>query len=184
MSHKAPTPPPTDKRPASPPPPPPPKSYAEFRHETDIADILARFSIPYDVVAGASYNYSSFATARRIAGAMKATITNLPNGDLAIEASTRKEAVEILNAHTALLGIDSDYTLSGPDVMTAARAAVHTLTMAFTTSADAFAALSESLYSIAKVEYRREVGRLPGSERTARLRKKRRDMVMDWWLAE
>ncbi|WP_254512880.1 hypothetical protein [Anatilimnocola floriformis] len=36
-------------------------------------------------------------------------------------------------------------------------------------------------YTLASEAYRLQVGRLPGSERTARLRKKRRSKVLDWY---
>ena len=43
--------------------------------------------------------------------------------------------------------------------------------------------LNREAYRLAIREYRRtHGGRLPGSERTARLRKKRRDAVMRHWL--
>lgn len=36
-------------------------------------------------------------------------------------------------------------------------------------------------YQVAQHTYKQEFGRLPGSERTARLRKKRKKMVYDWF---
>lgn len=45
-------------------------------------------------------------------------------------------------------------------------------------------ALGAALYAAAEHEYRRVHGRLPGSTRTARLRKKRRDEVMRWFSAQ
>lgn len=39
----------------------------------------------------------------------------------------------------------------------------------------------DSIYRMAEREYRRHHRRLPGSERTARLRKKRRKRVLDWF---
>lgn len=48
----------------------------------------------------------------------------------------------------------------------------------------ALTALSDSIYRTACNEYRKEFGKLPGSERTRRLRKKRRKIVIDWFMAE
>lgn len=36
-------------------------------------------------------------------------------------------------------------------------------------------------YQVAQQTYKKELGRLPGSERTARLRKKRKKVVCDWF---
>ncbi len=44
-------------------------------------------------------------------------------------------------------------------------------------------ATCEASYQIAEREYAWRFGRPPGSNRTARLRKKRRKAVVDWWLA-
>lgn len=41
---------------------------------------------------------------------------------------------------------------------------------------------SDAFFSAACLLYREQVGRLPGSERTSRLRKKRRDRVLEWFL--
>lgn len=38
-----------------------------------------------------------------------------------------------------------------------------------------------AIYGIAREQYAHEVGRLPGSDRTARLRRKRRRIVMEWF---
>jgi hypothetical protein len=46
----------------------------------------------------------------------------------------------------------------------------------------AFVQFSDAFYAAACLLYREQVGRLPGSERTSRLRKKRRDRVLDWYL--
>lgn len=41
---------------------------------------------------------------------------------------------------------------------------------------------SDAFFAAASLLYREQVGRLPGSERTSRLRKKRRNRVLDWYL--
>lgn len=48
-------------------------------------------------------------------------------------------------------------------------------------AADSFAWLDRFLYDTAVPAYLKEHRRLPGSERTKRLRKKRRDRVLEWW---
>lgn len=48
----------------------------------------------------------------------------------------------------------------------------------------AFKVLSGRIYEMACDAYRKEFGRLPASDRTSRLRKKRRKMVMYWFLEE
>lgn len=45
---------------------------------------------------------------------------------------------------------------------------------------NSLAASEQFNYAIALAAYKRQVGRLPGSERTSRLRKKRRDAVLRW----
>jgi hypothetical protein len=44
----------------------------------------------------------------------------------------------------------------------------------------AAAAIGRWWYELLIILYRKHVGRLPGSERTARLRKKRRKKLLDW----
>jgi hypothetical protein len=44
-----------------------------------------------------------------------------------------------------------------------------------------FAKFGQVMYEDARDAYLAEYGKLPGSERTRRLRKKRRAMVMQWW---
>ena len=46
---------------------------------------------------------------------------------------------------------------------------------------DAAHALADVWYSIAEREYMKMHGKLPGSTRTVRLRKKRRAIVLEWW---
>lgn len=63
------------------------------------------------------------------------------------------------------------------DVDTAA-SALRGLDAASRAVIQAFNALEAHIMEV----YRQEVGRLPGSDRTARLRKKRRTRVWQWWL--
>lgn len=52
---------------------------------------------------------------------------------------------------------------------------------AFQRASDAIRRLDAALYRAALDAYRREEGDPPGSERTSRLRKKRRDAVLRWF---
>ena len=44
--------------------------------------------------------------------------------------------------------------------------------------------MADAMYAAATDAYRCEFGRLPGSDRTARLRKKRRKIVLQWFLQQ
>jgi hypothetical protein len=53
---------------------------------------------------------------------------------------------------------------------------------AFEAAGRAMGQFYESVIATAERQYLAEFGRLPGSTRTARLRKKRRKRVMDWFM--
>lgn len=56
--------------------------------------------------------------------------------------------------------------------------------VAFLPFAEALKKFGEAFYTAACSEYLRSHSRLPGSDRTSRLRKKRRKVVLDWFAAE